>query len=144
MSDSRKQSATILMRVAEFLSQLPEEHLADLESGAAALSLIPTGSSEPLPLGASRSRSRSRAPKAAAVDVNEVAQAVQAAETREEAAARLRPLRKDPDLKEVAVLLNVTGLGNLPKDRLIDAIVEATVGSRLDFQAIQGSATLPY
>ena len=56
----------------------------------------------------------------------------------------LKPLRKDPDLKEVAVLLNVNGLGNLAKDKLIDAIVEATVGSRLDSFAIRGNATLPH
>ena len=33
MSDSRKQTLGILTRISEFLETLPEEHLADLESG---------------------------------------------------------------------------------------------------------------
>jgi hypothetical protein len=144
MSDARKQSIAILTRVAEFLETLPEEHLADLESGAAALTIIPAGASEPLPR-APRPRAATRAaPKASTVDVQAIAEAVQAAESRDEATALLKPLRKDPDLKQIAERLHVTGLGNLAKEKLIDAIVEGTVGSRLDFQAIQGSARLPY
>ncbi len=143
MTDARKQSVGILMRIAEFLETLPEEHLADLESGAAVLTFIPVGSTEPLPR-QTRSRATARPAKPSTVDVSAIADAVRSAESREAATAQLKPLRKDPDLKQVAELLNVNGLGSLPKDRLIDAIVEATVGSRLDFQAIQGDARLPY
>jgi hypothetical protein len=144
MSDSRKQSLAILMRIADFIENLPEEHVTDLEAGAALLTIIPAGSTEPVSRAPARARAAARAPKVSAVDVRQVADAVRTSQTREAATAALRPLRKDPELKEVAALLSVVGLGNLPKDRLIDAIVEATVGSRLDFQAIQGSATLPY
>jgi hypothetical protein len=147
MSDAGKQSIAILTRVAEFLETLPEEHLADLESGAAALTIIPAGTTVPLPRATAPARTRAAAPRAtkpSTVDVHATAEAVRAAETREEATAALRPLRKDPDLKQIAELLHVTGLGNLAKDRLIDAIVEGTVGSRLDMQAIQGTAKLPY
>jgi hypothetical protein len=140
MSDSRKQSVAILTRVAEFLQNLPEEHLTELEAGTALLTIIPAGATEPL----RRPAPRPRAAKSATVDVHKIAETVRTAETREEAIAVLRPLRKDPELKEVAVLLNVHGMGNLAKDRLVDAIVEATVGSRLDSQAILGDATLPY
>jgi hypothetical protein len=144
MSDARKQSMAILIRVAEFLGTLPEEHLADLESGAAALTIIPVGASEPLHR-APRPRAAAKAAlKASTVDVQAMADAVQSAEGRDEATALLKPLRKDPELKQIAELLHVTGLGNLAKDKLIDAIVEGTVGSRLDFEAIQGSARLPY
>jgi hypothetical protein len=144
VSDSRKQTLGILTRIAEFLETLPEEHLADLESGEARLTIIPAGASEPL-RPAARSRAASaRTTKAPAVDVDAIAEAVRSAETREAAASVLRPLRKEPDLKQVAELLNVVGLGNLAKDKLIDAIVEATVGNRLDSLAIRGTANLPY
>jgi hypothetical protein len=143
MSDARKQSLAILTRIAEFLETLPEEHVADLESGAAALTIIPAGSSEPLPR-SPRPRAAKAAPKASTVDIHAIANAVMSAESRDEATALLKPLRKDPDLKQIADLVQVTGLGNLAKDKLIDAIVEGTVGSRLDFQAIQGPARLSY
>ncbi len=141
MSDSRKQTLGILARISEFLETLPEEHLADLESGDARLTIIPAGSHEPL---SGVRVPRSRTSKPTSIDVNAIAEAVRTAETREYAAATLKPLRKDPELKVVATLLNVVGLGNLPKDKLIEAIVEATVGSRLDSIAIRGTATLPY
>jgi hypothetical protein len=143
MSDSRKQTLGILARISEFLEALPEDQVAELESGDARLTIIPAGSLEPL-RPAPKTRATARQSKSAAVDVHAIAEAVRTAETRESATATLRPLRKDPDLKEVAVLLNVTGLGNLAKDKLIDAVVEATVGSRLDSLAIRGTATLPY
>jgi hypothetical protein len=144
MSDPRKQSVAILARIAEFLETLPEEHLADLETGAAALTIIPAGAHEPLPRPTRTRTTAVRPPKQSTVDVAAIAEAVRTADTREEAAAQLRPLRKDPELKHIAELLNVTGMGNLSKDKLIDAIVEGTVGSRLDFDAIQGTARLPY
>jgi hypothetical protein len=145
MSDSRKQSMAILIRVAEFLETLPEEHLADLETGAAALTIIPAGATEPLPRTNARARTATpRATKASTIDLDGIAAAVRSSSTRDEATALLKPLKKDPDLKQIAELLDVHGLGNLTKDKLIDAIVEGTVGSRLDFQAIQGSAHLMY
>jgi hypothetical protein len=143
VSDPRKQTIGILVRIAEFLETLPEDQLADLESGEARLTIIPSGSGEAL-RPAPRPRTPARTPKPTAVDVHAVAAAVRGAETRQAATAVLAPLRKDPDLKEVAVLLKVVGLGSLAKDKLIDAIVEATVGNRLDSFAIRGTATLPY
>jgi hypothetical protein len=144
MSDSRKQTLGILMRISEFLETLPEDHLADLESGAARLTFIPAGASEPMRPTARPRAASARAAKPVTVDVSAIAEAVRTAETREAAATVLKPLRKDPELKDVAVQLNVVGLGNLSRDKLIEAIVEATVGNRLDTFAIRGNANLPY
>ena len=144
MSDSRKQTLGILLRISEFLETLPEEQLADVESGAARLTLIPAGASEPLRPAARTRAASARAAKPALVAASAIAETVGAPESREAAAAVLKALRKNPDLKDVAVRLNVVGLGNLSKDKLIEAIVEATVGNRLDTFAIRGNANLPY
>ena len=81
MNDARKQSIAILTRVAEFIATLPEEHLADIESGAAVLTFIPAGASEPLPRPA-RPRAATKATKASTVDVQAIAEAVRKAEVK--------------------------------------------------------------
>ena len=121
MSDSRKQSVAILSRVADFLQNLPDEHLAELEAGTAMLTIIPAGATEPL----KRSAPRPRGPKAAAVDVNKIAEAVRTAETREEAITVLRPLRKDPDLDKIKGFVTDSGEGRWTVQEAIDLDVPA-------------------
>jgi hypothetical protein len=145
MSDSRKQSLAILARVAEFLETLPDVQLDDLQAGTARLTLIPAGSETPL-VPKARGQAASRAAKVVvpSAHAGEIAEQLRTVESREAAAALLKPLRKDPELKEVAAALNITILASLTKDKYAAAIVEATVGNRLDSQAIRGNASLPY
>jgi hypothetical protein len=133
----------ILAHVAEFLANLPEEHLDDLQSGAARLTLIPAGSDDPLPPPARAPRARSARERAPSAAVSEIAEAVRNADSREAAAAMLRPL-KVADLKEIAANLGITLPGSATKERLTTTIVERAVGNRLDSLAIRGTATLPY
>jgi hypothetical protein len=143
MSDARKQSMAILTHVAEFLANLPEDQLDDLQSGAARLTLIPANSDQPIPAPrrtrtATAARERVPSPQMA-----RIADDLAGIESREAATGLLKPL-KVAEIRDVAAILGITPVGNLSKDRLISAIVERAVGSRVDSMAIRGTATLPY
>jgi hypothetical protein len=143
MTDSRKQSLAILARVAEFLETLPDDQLDDLQAGTARLTVIPAGSDQPLAT-KPRARAAGRVVNTPGPAAAEIAEQLRTIQSREAAAALLKPLRKEPDLKDIAAILNVTISGSLPKDRYAAALIEATVGNRLDSVAIRGSASLPY
>lgn len=143
MSDARKQSVAILAHVAEFLANLPEEHLDDLQSGAARLTIIPAGSDQPMPAPGQRRRAQPKAERKPSADAAKIAETLASLDSREAAADLLQPL-KVADLKDVASILNVPVPGRATKEVLTVAIIERTVGNRLDSLAIRGTATLPY
>ncbi len=143
MTDPRKQVLAVLSRVAEFLETLPEDQLNDLESGAARLTVIPAGSNQPLvpTPRTTRTRKESGPPTP---EVTQVAEALRTIDSRESATELLQTLTKEPQLKQVASILSLSIPSSLTKPRYISALVEATVGNRLDSEAIRGNATLPY
>lgn len=143
MSEPRKQSMAILAQVAEFLANLPEDQLDDLQSGAARLTLIPAGSDQPLQLPNRVSRGRATKDSIPSPDVTAIARTLTDLDTREAAADALKPL-KLAQLKEVAGILGINLVGSVSKDKATVAIVERTVGNRLDSLAIRGTSTLPY
>jgi hypothetical protein len=133
MSDTPKQSLAVLRRIAEFLEELPADHLDDLAEGRARLTLIPWGSSEPL-VPAKKPRKAAQ-PPATSVNVEDVVARLDAASSREEANVILNPL-KVKDLKAVAAALRIPGQAGT-KAALIRQIVELTVGARLSADAIR-------
>jgi hypothetical protein len=133
MSDTSKQGLAVLRRVAEFLEELPAEHLDDLAEGRARLTLIPWGSSEPLtPPKKPRKSARSAAPS---IDVEATVARLEAASSRDEAQAILTPLKLN-DLKAIATAVRITGPAGT-KAALIRQIVELTVGARLSGEALR-------
>jgi hypothetical protein len=145
MSDVEKLSLTVLHTVAEFLAHLPAEQLQDLAEGRARLGIIPKDASEPLALVASTkrpttrassglSRSRKRQPK---TDMSAAAAQLVQMTDRDAAAKYLDGFKKEPQLLDLAALLDMDGVGGLTKSNLIDAIVEFKIGSHLNSSAIR-------
>jgi hypothetical protein len=143
MSDARKRAMAILAQVAEFLANLPEDQLDDLQSGAARLTLIPANSDQPLPVQNRSRTTRATKERVPPPEMAGVAEQLTGLDSRERAEALLKPL-KVAEIKDVALALGIPTTGLSAKDKLISAIVERTVGSRLDSLAIRGTATLPY
>ena len=133
MSDTPKQSLAVLRRVAEFLEELPAEHLDDLAEGRARLTLIPWGSSEPL--APAKKPRKAAQPPAPTVDVEAVVARLEAASSRDDAQAILNPLKVN-DLKAVATALRIPGPASA-KAPLIRQIIELTVGARLSGDALR-------
>lgn len=143
MNDARKQSMAILAQVAEFLANLPEDQLDHLQSGAARLTLIPANSDQPLPPPHRPPRSRVVKERVPSPEMAQIAETLGNLDSRDAATALLKPL-KNLELKDVASALGIPITGSPSKDKLITAIVERTVGNRLDSLAIRGTSTLPY
>lgn len=121
----------VLLRVAEFLRKLPAEQLAELASGEAKLEVVPKAGR--------RSPARAAGAAAAGGTLPRPAQEIAAtmAEIGDRASARqyLEDLRLTvPKLHQLAAELGITVRGTKPK--LLDGIVEWTVGRLLDSEAI--------
>jgi hypothetical protein len=128
----------ILRRVSEFLAELPEDQLAALAEGRARLAYVPEGALEPAPR--KRAASGARAPKQPAPPSDAVVAKVEqlrSLDSREAVDKEINSLQK-PELVELAKALSVSQAGRLGKDGLRAAIIEATVGRRLDSLAIRG------
>jgi len=135
MSDARL-SLAVLQRIAEFIADLPEDHLADIADGKARLTFIPAGSTEPRkPTDVHATRTRTSRPTTPTVDVNEARSALAAMGSRDEGRTYLDKLRAKVELQPLAKLLGLGISGNKPE--LIDRIVERTIGSRLNSAAIR-------
>jgi hypothetical protein len=140
MSDVQKLSLTVLHTVAEFLALLPADQLNALADGTARLAIIPKDATEPLhlaPAAKPAKRQPSRAAAEPTVDMSEIRDRLDRSTTREEADAMLRPLKQKPHLNALARLLGMRGYSSYTKGELIDAIIEFTVGNRLDSGAIR-------
>lgn len=134
MNDVAKQTVGLLKKVAEFFEELPEEQITDLVEGRARLTYIPWGANEPTP---PRKRAAA-APKAATTaDVPGICARLEAATSREEGRSVLRGLRTVGDVRAVAGALGIGGVSKIPKERLIEQIVEFTIGGRLSSAAIR-------
>jgi len=145
MSSVEKLSLAVLHTVAEFLALLPEDQLNDLAEGKARLTLIPKDATEPLLLASAAGPAKraaagggvGRARAEPTVDMSETRDALDRLTTREDAQALLTPLNKEPHLKSLAILLGMSRFSSLKKDDLIGAIIEFTVGNRLNSGAIR-------
>ena len=128
MTDPADLAHEVLIRVAEFIRKLPAEQLADLASGEARLDVVPKG-------GRSAARTSGSAPTVLPRPAQEIATTM--AQIGDRAAARryLEDLKLTvPRLKQLAAELGITITGTKP--RLLDGIVEWTVGRRQDSEAI--------
>jgi hypothetical protein len=128
----------ILQRISEFLANLPEEHLADLAEGRAQLAFVPVGStSKIVPGKAGGRRNPTAAPAMSPEDAQKLINHLEALDTRAAAAAEIKSTPK-PALQVVAKALNIPSAGGLGVADLRRAIVEATVGRRIDTIARRG------
>ncbi|HZO66592.1 MAG TPA: hypothetical protein VFB74_16450 [Kribbellaceae bacterium] len=138
MSDA-KLTLAVLQRISEFLADLPEEHLTEIADGKARLTFIPAGATEPrqptVKKAAPRKASRAGA---ATVDMSEARDALIGMSSREEGRTYLSSIpRKEPELVDLAKLLDIGGAKGLRRADLIETIVERTIGSRLNSAAVR-------
>ncbi len=133
MSDAAKLSLTVLQRVAEFLDALPENDLVDLAEGRASITFYRWG--EDRPVKPAKAPRRTAKPPAA-VDLAEVREALATMDNREAGRKRLAPLTV-ATLRSLAGELDMGGLSKETKARLVDKIVERTIGYRLNSAAIR-------
>lgn len=131
MSDTSKQSLAVLRQISEFLEGLPADQVDDLAEGRARLTLIPWGSAAPL----IPAKKATRRTAQSTVDVEAIANQVEAAVSREAAEAVLQPL-KVADLKAVAVVLHIAGPAGT-KAPLTKQIVDFAAGARLSGDALR-------
>lgn len=130
MPDPADLTHAVLLRVAEFLRKLPPDQLVELADGTAKLSVEPKGGRRP---------ARAAAPPPMPADQ------VRAELVRigDRAAAR-RWLEdqglKNDQLRALARALDVAVTSKTRKDAMLDAIVQTTVGRRLDFEAVSRPA----
>lgn len=117
----------VLIRVAEFIRKLPADQLADLASGEAKLEVVPKGG---------RRTTAARVTGAALPrPAAEIAATMAEIGNRAAANQYLVDLRLTvPQLKQLAAELGITVSG--VKAKVMDGIVEWTVGRRLDSDAI--------
>lgn len=127
MTDSADLAHEVLLRVAAFVKALPADQLTDLASGAAKLELVPKGG---------RPVAKAASAKALPRPAEEIEKTLKQLGNR--AAAR-RYLEVDlkltvQQLKDLAKAFGITATGLKPK--LLDALVEWSIGRRADSDAI--------
>ena len=131
-----KISVGVLQRISEFLADLPEEQVVDLAEGRARLAYIPFGSSSPVvpaqPTAPRHSAERTSTPSEMTA---QLLARLNAIDSRHEAAIVLESV-KGKALEDVARRLSIPTKLSAGERRL--AVVEATVGSRIDSVATRG------
>lgn len=131
MSDA-KLTLAVLQRISEFLADLPEEHVAAIAEGRARLTFIPADTTDPW------TPAKRTGPAAQPnVNLDEVRERLSTMDTREEGKIYLHPMRVKQELQPLARLLGMGGVSGLKHDDLVDAVVERTIGSRLNSAAIR-------
>ncbi|WP_433209387.1 hypothetical protein ACQP00_45065 [Dactylosporangium sp. CS-047395] len=126
MTDPADLAHEVLLRVAAFVRTLPADQLQDLASGAAKLELVPKSG-----------RPAKAAPAALSRPVSEIESMLAELETRQAAVQYLNDLKLTvPQAKELAKTLGVAAPAKSTKAALLTAIVDATVGRRLDSLAL--------
>jgi hypothetical protein len=132
MADVAALSATVLLRVAEFLKTLPADQLDDLANGVAKLEVVPKG-------GRVAKTAAAKAPST--VDVDEVRRLLGTFTSVADATRYLDGLKLGvPALKSLAAELRVTLPAKALKNDVRDAIVRAYVGDVLNSEAIRRQA----
>nr|BFE65866.1 hypothetical protein GCM10020063_103920 [Dactylosporangium thailandense] len=130
MTDPADLAHEVLLRVAAFVKTLPADQLADLASGAAKLELVPKGGRPARAVKAAPAAALSR-------PVSEIESMLGELETRQAAIQYVNDLKLTvPQIKELAKVLGVAAPAKSTKPTLITAIVDATVGRRLDSLAL--------
>lgn len=132
MTDPADLTHDVLVKVAEFIRKLPSDQLADLASGAAKLELVPKGGRP-----ANRTAPASRRSVALAVSAEKVRADLVAIGDRAAARQYVVDLGLTvPQYKALAKDLTIAVASSATKDKTVDAIVEWTIGRRLDAEAI--------
>jgi hypothetical protein len=120
----------VLMKVAEFIRKLPADQLADLASGAAKLELVPKG-------GRVARATTPRKATAPAVSADKVLADIVAIGDRAGATQYVTDLGLGvPAYKALAKGLDISVPSSATKAKVIAAIVEWTIGRRLDAEAV--------
>ena len=131
MADVAALSATVLLRVAEFLKTLPADQLDDLANGVAKLEVVPKGGRRVAPAKAAPST----------VDVDEVRRLLGTFTSVADATRYLDGLKLTvAALKSLAAALQVSLPAKVVKNDVRDAIVRAYVGDVLNAEAIRRQA----
>jgi len=131
MADVAALSATVLLRVAEFLKTLPADQLDDLANGVAKLEVVPKGGRRAAPVKAAPST----------VDVEEVRRLLATVTSVADATRYLDGLKLTvAALKSLAGELRVSLPAKALKNDVRDAIVRAYVGDVLNSEAIRRQA----
>jgi hypothetical protein len=129
MTDPADLAHEVLLRVAAFVKTLPADQLSDLASGTAKLELVPKGGRPARPTAAS-------AP-AMSRPVSEIESMLSQLETRQAAVQYVNDLKLTvPQLRELSKVMHVAAPSKATKPALINAIVDATTGRRLDSLAL--------
>ncbi|SCG68166.1 Rho termination factor N-terminal domain-containing protein [Micromonospora coxensis] len=124
-------TAALLIRLAELVADLPAAEVAALAEGRARLAVVPVtappaGARPPAP----------RRPVAPVVDPDRAVAALAALSTRQDGTAYLAGW-SGRDLRALAARLGLRGVAGIRKAELVERIVEATVGFRVNSTAIR-------
>lgn len=134
MTDPADLTHDVLVRVAEFIRKLPADQLADLASGAAKLELVPKGGR--MARAAAPRKATATAP-AVSVSADKVLADIVAIGDRAGATQYVTDLGLGvPAYKGLAKDLNISVPSAATKAKVIAAIVEWTIGRRLDAEAV--------
>ena len=127
MTDPADLAHDVLVKVALFVKALPADQLADLASGAAKLELVPKGGRPPAKAAAGKPLPR---------PAEEIERTLRQLGNRADARRYLEVDLKltMPQLKDLAKAFGITATGTKPK--VLDALVEWSVGRRADADAI--------
>ena len=131
MADVAALSATVLLRVAEFLKTLPADQLDDLAGGVAKLELVPKGGRRPAAAKAAPSTVDGEEARQLLASFTSVAAATRYLDGMKLTVAALRSL---------AAGLGVSLPAKAVKNDIRDAIVRAYVGDVLNSEAIRRQA----
>ncbi|MET7420955.1 hypothetical protein [Dactylosporangium sp. NPDC005555] len=135
MTDPADLAHDVLLKVAAFVKSLPASQLADLATGAAALTLVPRGGRTAPTRPAASAKPLSR-------PVAEIEQMLSEIGTRAAAVQYLNDERLTvPQLRELAKVLGVALPSKATKESVTNRIVDSVVGRRLDSAAIDRMVT---
>lgn len=124
-----KTIARLLRRLAETLEKTPEADLEALLSGRARLVVSPAGADR-------RSPRQKRTPSK---KITELVAKLRDLRSREDGLALLRTMRLNRrELEELARLMDLPVLRDDGSERLVQKIVEESIGARLNSEAIRG------
>lgn len=132
MTDTADLTHAVLLKVAEFIRRLPADQLADLAEGTAKLELVPRGG---------RVATRTRTAAGPAVPADQIRTDLAAIGDRGAARQYLVDLKLTvAEYKALAKDLGISVASKATKDVVLQALVQWTVGRRIDSDAISRPA----
>ncbi|MEV4479039.1 Rho termination factor N-terminal domain-containing protein [Micromonospora coxensis] len=130
-------AAALLIRLAELVDGLPAAEVAALAEGRARLAVVPVAATPAGPPAVVAGRPPApRRPAGPGVDPDRAVAALAALTTRHDGTAYLAGW-SGRDLRALAARLGLRGVAGLRKAELVERIVEATVGYRVNSTAIR-------